>query len=205
MKTKLLLCAVGFASFLFAEKAQSQTLVTTFVEINPSVPVYGSINGGYFLDIPSGVSVFTDFASFCVDPTQSLSYGQSVIYEIQDPASLVNATLVAKLMGGYLSSSMTALDAAAVQWAIWEVVAELSPTKSLSSGNIVIAPADAEDTAVRSLAETYLQNIDSFQPVEFTYLTNDEHQDVVAYGVVPEPTTLALSTLSAFLLIRRRR
>jgi hypothetical protein len=204
MKTKLLLCAVGFASFLLAEKAQSQTLVTTFVEISPNVPVNGSVNGSVFMDYPSGVSVFADFQSFCVDPTQGLTYGQSVIYDIQDPATLVNATLVAKLIGGYLSSAMTALDAAAVQWAIWEVVAEHSSTKSVSEGNVIISPTGSDNAAVADLANTYLKNIKDFTPVEFTYLKNDEFQDVVVY-VVPEPATAGLAALSALALFRRRR
>lgn len=207
MKTKLLLCAVGFASYLAVDKAQSQTLTTTLVEINPNVPVNGSFDGSFFWDYPSGLSVFNDatFISFCVEPTQGLSYGQTVIYDIQDSSTLANATLVAKLMGGYLASAMTALDAAAVQWAIWEVVAEQSSTFSLLAGNVIIDPLDSEDAAVAALADQYLQNIDSYTPIEFTYLQSDEYQDVAAYGVVPEPAVAGLAALSALVLFRRRR
>lgn len=206
MKTKLLLLAVGLASFLAPEKAQSQTLSASFVEVNPNATVYGSVGGGFFMDYPSGVMVFTDFTSFCVEPTQSLSYGQSVIYDIQDPSSLANASLVAKLMGAYLyTSSFTAIEAAAVQWAIWEVVAETSGTLSVLDGNVIIDPQDAQQAEIANLANWYLANVNDFDAVDFTYLTNDEYQDVAAFGVVPEPATVGLIALSALVLGRRRR
>lgn len=207
MKTKLLLCAVGLASFLVLEKAQSQTLVTTFVEVNPGVPVYGSFDGSYFYDYPTGEMIFNDvsFTSFCVEPTQGINFGGTMIYDIQDSSNLVNFTLVEKLIGGYLASTQTAQEASAFQWAIWEVVAESSGTQNLFDGNLLIDPQDAEDLAIANLANSYLANIDSFTPVEFTYLYSEIHQDLAVIGVIPEPSSAALLGLGAVALLRRRR
>ncbi|HVJ45296.1 MAG TPA: PEP-CTERM sorting domain-containing protein, partial [Luteolibacter sp.] len=109
----------------------------------------------------------------------------------------------------FLASSMSVVDAAAAQWAIWEVVAELSPTKSLADGNVRIAALDAEDAEVALRADYFLANIDSFNAVPMIYLTNPEGQDIATYmvipGVVPEPATAALFALSGLALFRRRR
>ena len=207
MTTKLLLCAVGFASFIVTEKAQSQTLVTQFIEISPNVPVNGSVDGSFFQDYPSGPALFSDFQAFCVEPSQSLSYGQTVTYDVQDPANLANSLAIAKLVGGYLASGQSALDGAAVQWAIWEIVAELSPTKSLTEGNVVLTganPSNPNGDAVALLGNQYLSNLDSYAPASLVYYTNADSQDVVTW-VIPEPATAGLAALSALMLFRRRR
>jgi len=207
MTTKLLLCAVGFASFIVTEKAQSQTLVTQFIEISPNVPVNGSVDGSFFQDYPSGPKLFSDFQAFCVEPSQSLSYGQTVTYDVQDPANLANSLAIAKLVGGYLASGQSALDGAAVQWAIWEIVAELSPTKSLTEGNVVLTgtnPSNPNGDAVALLGNQYLSNLDSYAPASLVYYANADSQDVVTW-VIPEPATAGLAALSALMLFRRRR
>ena len=211
MKSKLLLCAVGFASFLFTEKAQSQSLTVQFIEINPSVPVNGSVNGSTFMDYPSGVALFSEFQAFCVEPLQDLSYGETVTYEIQDVSSLANSVIIAKLIGAYLSSGQTAEDAAAVQWAIWEIVAETSGTRSHDNGNVIISPGDAtvnpHGPTIAALGNQYLADAatDKFSPVTLTFLHSDTRQDVVTWQVVPEPTTAGLAALSMLVMFRRRR
>jgi hypothetical protein len=207
MKTTLLLCAVGFASFAFSGKALSQTIVTTLVEISPNVPVNGSLDGSYFQDYPSGTLLFTDFQAFCVEPAQGISYGQTLTFDLQDPQSLVNSVAISKLIGGFLASGGTALDAAAVQWAIWEVVAELSPNRSVTDGNVIISPnspTTPQSDAVASLADQYLANIDTFAPASIYYLSHPDYQNVVTW-VIPEPGSAALAALSALVLVRRRR
>lgn len=209
MKTKLLLLAVGFASFSLAEKVVAQTSIsTTFVEINPNALVYGSLDGSFFQDYPSGLSVFADFEAFCIEPSQGLEYGTTLVYDIQDPSELGPDSLaIAKLVGGYLASARTADDAAAVQWAIWEVVAETSSSQSLFEGSVIISPIDSTNPngeRIATLANAYLQNIDSFDPATLVYLTNPEYQDVVAWAI-PEPATSGLLMLSSLMFFRRRR
>ncbi|RYD38724.1 MAG: hypothetical protein EOP87_01050 [Verrucomicrobiaceae bacterium] len=207
MKTTLLLCAVGFASFAFSGKAMSQSLITTLVEISPNVPVNGSVDGSFFQNYPSGTLVFTDFQAFCVEPGQGLSYGQTLTFDLQNPGDLVNSVAISKLVGGFLASGGTALDAAAVQWAIWEVVAELSPTRSVTEGNVILSPSspsNPDGDAVATLANQYLANIDTFAPASLYYLTHPDYQNVVTW-TIPEPGSAALAALSALVLLRRRR
>jgi hypothetical protein len=209
MKTKHLLCAVGAAAALMLQSAHSQTLTVDFVEINPNVAVNGAFYGtGSFTEIASGIVKFETFDAFCAEPFQSLADGISVVYDIQDPATLTNSGTVASLIGGYLASGRTNLDAAAVQWAIWEVVAETSGTFSLSSGNILIGANTAgspNSSDVAALASQYLANVGSYTPANLTYLTNSTYQNVVTWQVIPEPSTVGLLGLSALVLIRRRR
>lgn len=209
--TKLLICAVAVAAAFAAVKAQGQTLTATLSGINPGAPVNGTFNNGSFVqDYPSGVLDFTDFDAFCVEPLEELSFGQTVVYQIQDPGSLSNSDTISRLVGGYLSTISSpgapldaGLHAAAVQWAIWEVTAESLSGYSLLDGNVRITTPVSQDVA--ALANQYLANVSSYTPVNLVYLTSNTHQDIVSWNAVPEPTSVGLAALSGFFLLRRRR
>lgn len=200
--TKLLVSAVAFAAALAAAKANGQNLTVTLNGFNPAVAVQGTINGKDIVDYPSGLMNFSGFDGFCVEPLQSLAIDETLVYQIQTPASLANSDKIARLIGGYLQSAGTAQDAAAVQWAIWETTTEPLGS-SLYGGNVRITSLDNNDVAL--LANQYLANFQSYNPVTLTYLTNELRQDVVTWQVVPEPTSAGLAALSALFLLRRRR
>jgi len=210
--TKLLLCALSVAACLGCIKAGAQSLDAHLVDISPFVPVTGTLNDGNFIqEYTSGVMNFTtttpgflDFTAFCVDPAQDIAYGDSLVYQVQDVSTLAYADEVSRLVGGYLASARTAVDAASVHWAIWEVVGETDETiRSTFSGNVRITSAANNDVALK--ADEYLQNIGSYTPASLVYLTNPAKQDVVTWNVVPEPSSLAIAALSALGLLRRRR
>ena len=159
-------------------------------------------DGGFVQDYPSGVLQFADFQAFCVEPQQGLTFGETLVYQISDVGTLNNSDVIARLIGGYLSSSQTALHAAAVQWAIWETTNEAISPPSLTTGNVRINPISQP---VAELANQFLANVNTFTPASITYLTNDTRQNVVTWNVVPEPASLTLSAVSALLLLRRRR
>lgn len=201
--TKLLICAISVVAAVTAAKANAQTLNATFVEISPMLPVNGTIDdGSFFQDYPSGVLRFTEFDAFCVEPVESLSYGEALVYQVQDVSLLHNFDTVARLVGGYLASPRDAEHAAAVQWAIWETTTESLSSPSLLSGNVRIAPVSG---ATATLANQYLANASSYAPANLVYLRNNGRQDVVTWNLVPEPASLTLAGFSALLLLRRRR
>ena len=186
--TKLLLCALSVAALLGCIKAGAQSLDAQLVDISPFVPVTGTINDGSFIqEYTSGVMNFTsldpgfsNFSAFCVEPSQDIP------------------------VGGYLASAQTSLDAAAVHWAIWEVVGETNEAFfSPFSGNVRITSPANDDVAVR--AGEYLQNMATFTPATLVYLTNPAKQDVVTWNLIPEPSSFLLASFAAFGLLRRRR
>ncbi len=202
--TKLLIHSVAVATACAAMTAQAQNLTATLTGILPGLSVNGTLdNGSYIQDHSSGVLDFTDFDAFCVEPSQGLSFGETLIYQIQSPLSLANSDMIARLVGAYLASSRTDQEAAAVHWAIWETTTETLLAPSLLDGNVRITTPVNQDTAL--LANQYLANINNYTPATLTYLTNATRQDLVTWNVVPEPASAGLAALSGLLLLRRRR
>ena len=202
--TKLLICAVGLAAAFAAAKANGQNLSATLIGIDPGIAVTGTVDNGSFIQAyPSGISKFTEFDAFCIEPNQSISYGETLVYQIQNPLSLSATDTISRLVGGYLLSSQSAQEAAAVQWAIWEVTTESQLAYSLSDGNVRITSAQNLDTI--TLANQYLAQAPSFTPASVTFLSNATRQDVVTWQVIPEPASAGLMALSGLLLFRRRR
>jgi hypothetical protein len=206
--TKLLICAVGLAAAFAAAKAKGQNLSATLIGIDPGIPVTGTVDNGSFIQAyPSGILKFTEFNAFCIEPTQGLSYGETLIYQIQNPLSLSASDTITRLVGGYLLSSQSAQEAAAVQWAIWEVTTESLSAYSLSDGNVRITSAENLDTI--TLANQYLAQAPGYTPAAVTFLINPDRQDVVTLGPtavqVPELSSTVLVALSGLLLFRRRR
>lgn len=206
--TKLLTIAVAFSAAYATLNAHGQNLTATLNGISPGLTITGTIDNGSFIQgYPTGVMNFTNsdgtnFNAFCVDPTQDLSYGETLVYQFQNPLSLANSDSIARLVGGYLASAQTDRDASAVQWAIWEITTESLKSPSLHDGNVRIIN---QASATAALANQYLANLGNYTPATLTYLTNSTRQDVVTWCPVPEPTSAGLAALSSLLLLRRRR
>jgi hypothetical protein len=202
--TKFLICAISIVAALAAANAKSQTLSAHLVDVSPGLSVNGTLDNGAFVqDYDSGVLRFTEFDAFCVEPFEGISYGESLVYDIQNPGTLANYDTISRLIGGYLASGQTASDAAAVQWAIWETTSEITSSPSVLDGNVRITTPAGDSIA--ALANNYLLNANSFAPASLVYLTNNGRQDVVSWNVIPEPASLGLAALSGLLLLRRRR
>lgn len=202
--TKFLICAISIVAALAAANAKSQTLSATLVDVSPGLSVNGTLDDGAFVqNYESGVLRFAEFDAFCVEPLESLSYGETLVYDIQNPGTLANYDTIARLIGGYLASSQTNEHAAAVQWAIWETTSETLSSPSALTGNVRITTPAGDSIA--ALANSYLLNANSFAPASLVYLTSAGRQDVVSWNVVPEPASVGLAALSGLLLLRRRR
>ncbi len=197
-----LIVAISFACV--ASSTTAQTLETTFVGLAPDQQLEGSFDGGASIKtIHAGLMEFDTFFAFCVEPLQPITYGETLIYQIQDPQSLVNSEVISRLIGGYLASPRSVMDATAVQWAIWEMVADSTLPSSLASGSVRITDLTGQDTL--NLANSYLANNQSFASANLTLLTNGARQDVITWNAIPEPSSAMLSVLGVLALIRRKR
>jgi hypothetical protein len=205
MKTyKFLIAAISVVAALAATNASGQNVSATFLGYENGLIIRGSIdNGNTEWDISSGVSKFSTFDAFCVEPFEILNPNEVMVYQTEVISTLENSTKISKLVGGYLKSSQSAFEAAAVQWAIWEVVAENILSPSLNDGLVRITGTGPNATTVRLLANDYLINVDSFAVAPLTYLTHPDRQNVVVF--VPEPGSIALIVFSGVLLLRRKR
>lgn len=205
---KLLICTISVVATALTTQVQAQNLSTTLINFQPTLQVMGTLTADPVgEDLTSGVMKFEsdsgNFDAFCVQPAVPMSFGDTPTYQIQDISLLPAAGQIAQLIGGYISSAQTNEDAAAVQWAIWEITNEVTLPPSLLDGNVqVISP-----TAIATKANDFLTNINTFAPVELVYLTDGTAQNVVTWSVniVPEPSSACLVVLSALCVFRRRR
>jgi hypothetical protein len=190
-----------FAAGLFGVATSSaQTLTATFTGVNPGVTSSGTLNGGSFTNTSAGVMDFSDFNAFCIEPDQFINNGETVVYQVQSSATLASADAVGRILGGFLLSDQSANQAAAAQWAIWEVLVDPSPN-ALTTGDVRMASG-----TIRTLATSYLTNLGSYPYVDFQVLTNPTRQDMVVIpNAIPEPSAAAFVALSALGLLRRRR
>jgi hypothetical protein len=207
--TKLLICAISLVAALAAAKTNAQNISATLLGVS-GLPVEGTFDDGNLIqEYPSGVMNFrdvtnsTDFKAFCVEPLSSISYGENLVYQVQDVSLLPNSGIIARLIGRYLASDQTDTQAAALQWAIWKITGDTTSSASLSDGRVRITALGNLQTA--DLASQYLTNFNNYEPVNLTYLTNSGRQDVVTWNVVPEPGSLMLAAFSGLLLLRRKR
>jgi hypothetical protein len=214
MKTmKLLFCAISIAA---ASQVQAQNLSTELLGFSPTQQVMGTINGNAApgQEYTSGVMKYQDFTNstlfdaFCVQPSVLMSINDLPTYLIQDISLLPNSYQISLLVDLYLTSNKTSVDAAAVQWAIWEITNETTlPSYSLLDGNVQVYSPTGQAT----VADSYLADMktlalaNTVPTVSLVYLTNNTYQNVVSWNVVPEPGTAGLMVISALCFFRRRR
>ncbi|MET0374491.1 MAG: PEPxxWA-CTERM sorting domain-containing protein [Rhizorhabdus sp.] len=177
-----------------------------------------------------GPTASTYFA-FCVEPYEDIALNANYSFTV-DPVSQAakssiaggigsaKALQIAKLFGNYapnLAAPMTAIQASALQVALWEIVSELSTNPfDVTSGNTYFStPGGANTVQVMNLAQSYLSYVSTAgssapQAQGLTALTINGNQDFIGQVVstAPEPASWLMMIIGFGLIghmLRNRR
>ena len=170
------------------------------------------LTGGNYTNRLVGDSL-VDFYAWCVEPRETITAGQSITYTVlplsQAATNIggigsVKANQLFELFGRFnpnLGASVTAVKAAALQVAIWEIVRETpGAALNLSTGNIYFDAGSESVAGTYNLAASYLAAIDGTGPkaTNLRVLSNGVFglqgggtQDLLVQAV-PEPESWAM-------------
>ncbi len=200
MKSKLLSLFSGLLVVL-ALPLGAQTLEATYLGINPGIVSLGTLSGDPVTEIEAGLRQFDKFTAFCTDPFGPITYGETTVYEIQNPINLKGLGTIQRILDGFYNhSAQTALDAAGAQWAIWEAIQDDAGSPSFDVG-LAQLDSSASDVATRAL--DYYAALPSYRKLPVQHLVHPDRQDMII--VVPEPAAASLLAATLGLLCLRRR
>ncbi len=196
-------CAIGVTA-----PSQAGTLIlTNFIGpggayhqgVDVTVPTYGGQAGGFV-----GTFDGSPIQVWCFELTQTFNWGVSYTYTIGTPAN--EALLSALFQEAYGAAITSAMNSAAFQLAIWEILYD--PGLDLFSGTF---HTNRVGNTTDALAQTWLAGLGGFTDKgDIILYHNGDHQDFIGRrppSDLPEPGPLALigAGLVAMLYSVRRR
>jgi hypothetical protein len=245
LATALLVCAspahAGFIDARFVNADPDRALHVVLQDPDGGGPLQGfngSVATGQYNWQRTGgdyVGISNDFSTFCIELTQSISYGNTYRYDVvgldaaplpgnnSDPIGSANsgamgqakAERLRKFWGSYhhlllsaTSASQAADRAAAFQLGIWEIVFDHQANVAnydVASGRFYAVG----NSTSRTLATSWLRDLNNQTGYEtrLVGLTNMNAQDQVTLSAVQAPPTVVLAGIGdiGMLVIRRWR
>jgi hypothetical protein len=180
--------------------------LSRYLSIN-STGISGGVYAGPFRLV--GSNGFGNFVAFCIDLAQYLTSGKD--YSVAGSSkfgSAVDAN-IDRLFTSVYSSISTAVQGAAFQVALWEIISDTSGSYNLAGGNFSVDNA-SYSASVIGQANQYLNGLATAGTggYRLSFLQSSVGQDLVTISPVPLPAAagmLGLGLASLFGLRRRRR
>lgn len=212
------LAAVSLAGVFAVSAASASTLNVTYQDstvfgtpnlsrnVNVASSGYtGTARAGQFR--LSGSNGYGNFLAFCVDLAKFMTSGGT--YSTSS-GSAFGATVdgyVDRLFTSAYANVDTAIEAAAFQLALWEIISDTGSGYSLTGGSFT---ANSASSAVTAQANSYLAGLAgaSTGGYTITYLNSGTSQNLVTVAPVPLPAALGmlgLGVASLFGLRRRKK
>jgi len=180
--------------------------LSRYLSIN-STGISGGVYAGPFRLV--GNNGFGNFVAFCVDLAQYLTSGNTYTVSGSSKYGSSVDTNIDRLFTSVYSSINTAIQGAAFQVALWEIISDTSGSYNLAGGNFSVVNA-SYSSAVINQANSYLNGLTGAATggYRLSFLQSDVGQDIVTISPVPLPAAagmLGLGLVSLFGLRRRRR
>lgn len=150
---------------------------------------------------------------FCFELTQTFSFGSSYTYDDSVQSGGKYTTLSELFTEAFATSTISTLNSAAFQLAVWEILEETTPgslSPGVNQGTFYVTNDNGNTTTVAA-ANALIAGLPSTAGYTIHLLHSDTNQDFV-YGVppllrVPEPASVLLiaGALAAMLFALRRR
>ena len=207
LSTAGLICAASFGS----EPATAGVLTFNGFEYGSATVDIGSIPAPIITTPSAGalltsINGATPFESFCIDIWQWLGGNDYTFHPsavgVVTNIGTINQTTVDNLNRLYNEAHASivndAINSAAFQVAVWEIVYDTPVGLSLSNGNFF----SSGPSAVTGVAAGWLNNLSSYSAGGYVVSawTSPAQQDVILFTAVPEPATYSLVLLALGLM-----
>lgn len=189
--------------------AQADTLIVNYGYMGPSydvtvgliapVLVPPSLTASPFLVVDTTLA--NSFAAFCLEPLQELSTLAVTTGDSTYSAAAFNTAAVVQLYNDYYAGALaTPTQAAAFQFALWELVSDTGA--NMTSGSFAIAADPVTTLAQQMLNGTAVKTPGLYNLVQWNSVGS---QDMLQAVPVPEAGTLALMLVGLFGVIGAAR
>lgn len=157
----------------------------------------------------TGDNGFGDFDAFCIDLAHHMANGQTYTVSGASSYGAVVDNYIDRLFNSAYASLSTAVQGAAFQVALWEIITDTGATSGYDLG-LGDFTATASNAAVISQATSYLAGLTgaSTGGYTLTFLASPNSQDLVTVSAVPVPAAfgmLGLGLAGLFGLRRRKK
>ncbi|MEM1375608.1 MAG: VPLPA-CTERM sorting domain-containing protein [Pseudomonadota bacterium] len=144
-----------------------------------------------------------DFIAFCIEPGVWLDLSEDFTTGVNPLSAQVMGDVASLFETAYGSALDSALNAAAFQVALWEIVAETSGSYDLMTGNHMVMTMDVRDAANALLAG--LGPVASSSYLFQTYVNSGQNQISVSPVPLPAGVLLLLTALGGLGITRHFR